>query len=244
MKNLRLVSVVFGLLAGSVFAQGVDYSDPEGAYPVQLALFPPIQLVPAQEDVAGLRLNLIGVNREVSALDIGLVNWTTGEFRGVGAGLINVVRADSYGAHVGFFNYGSGNMTGFQGIPFLTFWNAANIVRGRMSGIQGGLYNQSAELKGAQVGLVNAGYETTGLQLGLYNYSVNEGGVQAGLFNIGYESAHGVQLGLLNQTAEFTGLQIGLVNRTYRLRGMQIGLLNIVSEKEVWPVTPLVNWQF
>lgn len=30
---------VFVLLAGAGFSQGTDYSDPEGAYPVQLALF-------------------------------------------------------------------------------------------------------------------------------------------------------------------------------------------------------------
>ena len=243
MKRWFVVAVfVFLSRAGS--SQGTDYSDPEGAYPVQLALFPPVQLVPSQEDVAGFRLNLIGVNREVSALDIGFVNWTTGEFRGVGAGLVNVVRADSYGAYVGFLNYSSGNMTGFQGIPFLTFWNAANIVRGRTSGVQGGLYNQSEELRGAQIGLVNIGYDATGVQLGLYNYSLDNGGVQAGLINVGYQSAHGVQVGLLNQTAQFSGLQVGLINRTYSLRGMQIGLLNIVSEKEVWPVAPLVNWVF
>jgi hypothetical protein len=238
------VVVVFVSLAGAGFSQGTDYSDPEGAYPVQLALFPPVQLVSSQEDVTGFRLNLIGVNREVSALDIGLVNWTTGEFRGVGAGLVNVVCTNAYGAHVGFFNSVSGDMTGFQGIPLLTFWNAANIVQGRASGIQGGLYNQSADLNGAQVGLVNAGYDASGVQLGLYNFSFHAAGLQAGLINIGYESAHGLQLGLLNQTGQFTGLQIGLVNRTDSLRGMQIGLLNIVSEKDVWPVTPLVNWVF
>jgi len=236
--------MVFALLAGAGFSQGTDCADPDGAYPVQLALFPPVQLVPLEEDVVGFRLNLIGVNREVSALDIGLVNWTAGDFRGAGAGLVNMVRSDSYGAHIGFLNYTEGNMTGFQGIPFLTFWNAANVVRGRAVGMQGGLYNQSEELKGAQIGLANIGYQATGVQLGLYNYSTVNGGVQAGLVNVGYESAHGVQAGLLNQTASFCGLQIGVINRTQRLQGMQIGLLNMVSEKEVWPVAPLVNWVF
>jgi len=240
----RLIAVVFGLLSGAGFSQGTDYSNLEGAYPVQLALFPPVQLVPSQEDVVGFRLNLIGVNRNVSALDLGLVNWTTGEFRGVGAGIINVVRGNSYEAAIGFFNYTEGDMTGFQGIPFLTFWNAFNLVDGRVGGVQGGLFNQAQELCGAQVGLVNIGYQAAGLQLGIYNYSIEDGGVQAGFINVGYESAHGVQVGLLNQTAQFSGLQIGLVNRTDSLRGMQIGLLNIVSEKEVWPVAPLVNWVF
>jgi hypothetical protein len=244
MRSLRLYFVVCGLLAGSVLAQGGNYSNSDGAYPVQLALFPPVQLVPLEEDVAGLRLNLLGVNREVAAMDVGLVNWTTGSFKGVGVGIANVVRADSYGAGIGFFNYTEGNMTGFQGIPLLTFWNAFNLVGGRAGGVQGGLYNQAQELWGGQIGLVNVGVQAAGLQLSLFNYSVTNSGVQAGLVNIGAESAHGVQIGLLNQTEQFCGLQIGLVNRTRVLEGLQIGLLNIASEKEIWPVAPLANWVF
>lgn len=239
-----IIAVVFGVLSGAGFSQGTDYSDPEGAYPVQLALFPPVQLVPSQEDVVGFRLNLIGVNREVSALDIGVLNWTTGDFRGAGVGIVNIVRGDSYEAAIGFFNYTEGDMTGFQGIPLLTFWNAFNIVGARAGGLQGGLYNQAQELCGAQIGLANVGSDANGLQMGLFNYSITNSGVQAGFVNLGTETTHGAQIGLLNQATHFCGVQIGLVNRTRVLEGMQIGLLNMVSEKEVWPVTPLVNWVF
>ena len=244
MQGFKFYFMVCGLLAWSVLAQGANYSDSNGVRPVQFALVPSVQLVPLEEDVAGLRLNLIGVNREVAALDLGLINWTTGGFKGVGVGIANVVCADSHGAGIGFFNYTKGNMSGLQGIPLLTFWNAFNLVGGRAGGLQGGLYNQAQELCGAQIGLVNVGDQSAGLQLSLVNYSVTNSGAQAGLINIGAESAHGVQIGLFNQTEQFCGLQIGLVNRTRILEGLQIGLLNIVSEKEIWPIAPLANWVF
>lgn len=244
MKKLGLTCIVLGLIAGSGYSHGVPYSSPEGAYPVQLSLFPPAQLVHHTKDVAGIRLGLISVNRDVAALDIGLVNWSTGPWRGAGLGLANVVRDDAYGVKIGLVNYAEGDMTGFQGVPFLTFWNAFNIVGGHTAGMQGGLFNQSQAMRGVQGGLINIGYDAAGVQLGLYNYSIDYRGVQLGIVNVGYESAHGVQFGLFNQTSHFTGLQLGILNRTRTLDGMQIGLINVVADKPSMPILPIVNWSF
>lgn len=246
MKKLTACFVVV-LLTGSLFAQDMNFSfEPAvtASHPLQLALYSKMQLVPFTDDVAGLRLNIIGLNENVTGLDIGLINQTAGRFRGAAIGLVNRVGGDVTGVELGFLNHVSGDMIGFQGIPILTFWNAVNIVHGRSIGMQGGLYNQSETIRGAQTGLVNIGYDMAGLQLGLYNYTENMTGAQLGLVNIAYVSGHGFQAGLYNGAAKFRGFQLGLVNQTQVLEGLQIGILNVASQKDVMPAMVIANWQF
>jgi len=243
-KAIIFLSAAILLQTSSSFAEDTVLYDDDGAYPVQASLYPTLQLVPYDRDVTGFRLNVIGVNRNMTGLDIGLINQTDQLFRGVGIGVVNLSQGDSRGINMGFINHVNGDMVGLQGIPFLSFWNALNIVHGQCTGLQGGLYNQAESLNGLQAGLINVSGDASGGQVGLYNYTDRIGGVQLGLINVAYEEGHGVQLGIYNGTGHYRGLQVGMVNQTQTLEGLQIGLLNSVSQKEWMPVMVIANWQF
>ncbi|MBT8387148.1 MAG: hypothetical protein KJO12_07020, partial [Ignavibacteria bacterium] len=59
--------------------------------PIQLSLFNPIQIFPESSSIAGFRFNLIyGKNANVTGLDLGLVNQTTGTQTGVQWGGLNL----------------------------------------------------------------------------------------------------------------------------------------------------------
>jgi len=245
-KAIVFLSTAILLQTGSAFAQeDVLIYDDDGAYPVQAALYPTLQLVPYDRDVTGVRLNVVGVNRNVTGLDVGIVNQTDGMFRGVDLGLVNLAKGDSRGVSFGFVNHVNGDAVGIQGIPIVSWiFPALNTVHGQCTGLQFGWYNQSDELGGLQGGFVNIGYETRGGQIGLYNYSESAGGVQLGLINIADDDAHGLQVGLYNGTRSFRGLQVGIINQTQTLEGLQLGLLNVASQKDTMPVMVFANWQF
>ncbi len=244
-KIVAVLTAITLLQTTSTFAQEdvLCYED-EGTYPIQVSLYPTVQIAPYDRDVTGIRLNVIGVSRNMTGLDVGGINQSDESFRGVGIGVVNLCQGDANGLSIGFINNVNGNMVGFQGIPFLSFWNAYNVVRGRIAGLQGGLYNQAAEISGLQGGLFNIGYQAKGGQVGLYNYSSTFGGAQFGVVNIVDEEAHGLQVGVYNGGGHFRGLQIGVVNQTQTLEGLQIGLVNVVSQKEAMPMMIFANWQF
>ena len=242
MKKTAIYLSLLFFIAGSSSAQ--DFGASSRSHLFQAALTPSIQLIPYNQDIAGLRLNGEGLNRNMTGLDIGFFNLTDENFRGIGLGIANLARGNASGIHIGFINYVEQDMTGFQGVPLLTLWNAVNIVGGQSTGFQNGLYNQSEGILGLQSGLINVGYNTTGVQLGLYNYTEQVGGIQLGIANIAFDDAYGVQIGIYNGTRSFRGLQVGLVNQTQTLNGLQIGLVNIASSKEQLPFTVLANWQF
>ncbi|HKL21204.1 MAG TPA: hypothetical protein VJ904_05320 [Tichowtungia sp.] len=245
-KTCAVLTALLLLQCGFAVAQEVDFAEDTGGvyYPLQLALYPTVQLVPYDGDFAGLRLNIIGVNQDVSGLDIGIANQTDGVFHGVGVGVVNLYQEDFFGVNVGFINNVDGNMNGFQGIPYLTFWNAVNLVDGHSAGVQGGLFNRTESLVGLQGGLVNVAYDAKGVMLGLYNYSKSFQGLHLGLVNIVYEDMTGGQIGIYNGVRDVNGLQLGLINQCQNLYGLQLGLVNIYPENQISPAMILANWQF
>ncbi len=114
-----------------------------------------------------------------------------------------------------------------------------NYLRGNMSGVQLGLYNE-------------VGNKTTGLQWGLVNQTKGDvSGVQLGLVNFSGAYHRGIQSGFYNQADHISGLQLGVLNQTRSLHGVQVGLLNL--KEEVGPGMPhsmpmrgfpIVNWTF
>jgi hypothetical protein len=82
------------------------------------------------------------------------VGQATGSFSGVQYGLVGLADKD---------------FTGWQ-----DNW-AANIVGGKMSGFQWGLYNRARRVEGLQLGLVNQAGSIRGLQIGLVNI-IDQGG--------------------------------------------------------------------
>lgn len=134
---------------------------------VNLSVFNPVQIVPANESVAGLRLSLFHArNENVTGFDwvwLGL-HQTTGDFVGV--------------AFVGLaLSVVDGSMTGWQA-------TLGNRAKGGMTGLQSGILNWNGrQSTGAQFGVVNIADEFTGVQIGLVNYTRRMKGVQIGLAN-------------------------------------------------------------
>ena len=123
--------------------------------PIQLSLFPPVQLVDEGSAIQGLRLSLIyGKNTNVTGLDWGLINHTT-------SGL-------SKGVQWGLVGYNQGDFLGWQG-------NFINFTEGNVEGLQWGFFNQGGHVSGLQLGFVNYAHSMKGIQIGLVNI-IKQGG--------------------------------------------------------------------
>ncbi len=124
--------------------------------PIQISLVTPIQIFPEEDDIKGVRLNLLyGRNASITGLDIGFVNHTTS---GV-----------SKGWQMGFLGLSDSDFTGWQG-------NSLNIVKGDFKGLQLGVVNYAKFAEGVQIGLVNYVESMHGLQIGALNI-IREGGL-------------------------------------------------------------------
>ncbi|HSM06679.1 MAG TPA: hypothetical protein VK858_18790 [Longimicrobiales bacterium] len=137
--------------------------------PIQLSLFPPIQLVDESEGIQGVRLGVYAKNAGMEGFDLGIVTHTTGDVLALQVALANIVEGDASGAQVGW------------GLGFAI----ANVVRGDFTGFQSGLYNGAGSARALQLGaLNNVGGRVAGLQLGLVNVAEDMNGFQVGLVNI------------------------------------------------------------
>ena len=117
--------------------------------PFQLSLFDPIQIVPNNESVSGIRLNLIYTkNVNVSGFDMGLVNFTTGKQLGVQWGGVNVTEGGFTGWQSALVNISRGNFVGLQ-----SSW--VNYHGGHFNGLQISIVNYTETLEGLQIGLIN-----------------------------------------------------------------------------------------
>ncbi len=163
MKAVRILAVVVGmavLTAANVFADGNPPASTTTAAidtgvtkPIQLALVPAVQLVPENESITGLRLNIYGSNRNVFGVDIGLMHETKEDFHGVSFGLLNFVHGEA------------------RGLQFSGIYSAADK---RMSGLQVGMVNRSYSANGLQIGIANFADDMTGIQIGLWNEIKNK----------------------------------------------------------------------
>ena len=209
--------------------------------PFQIAFIKPIQLVSADHNIAGLRLDLIyGKNADVWGFDIGLWNDSIG-MNGIEAGFAN-------------------ETSFLRGLQF----GVANAALGEAYGMQAGVINGLGRDAGIlQVGVVNdttsplGGFnQVYGIQLGLFNMSLLPfapwgpadidplgttafHGLQIGLVNAANEM-NGVSIGAINTANSAGGLEIGIVNFCGTLRGVQLGMFNIISEGQV-PFLPVIN---
>lgn len=173
LKTLSVLSVVGGF---AVTAHAEAF--------FQAALWAPEpQLVPATESVSGIRLEVYGENKNMTGLDIGFANSTTGDFTG-------------FSGFISLYNHVGGTTTGVQ-------WGVVNLTEGAVVGWQGSFINvNSSSVKGLQTSFVSwndiAKADFTGLQLGFINTGKHVTGVQLGFVNYA-ETLKGVQIGLWNQ---------------------------------------------
>jgi len=123
--------------------------------PINLSLVTPIQIFPDTDSIVGFRFSLLyGRNAAFTGLDLGLVNHTTGQFKGVQFGLVGI-------AEKGFL--------GWQD-------NFVNVTSGKLEGLQFGAVNYAEHVRGLQLGLVNYAGTISGIQIGLVNI-IRQGGM-------------------------------------------------------------------
>ncbi|HUI07806.1 MAG TPA: hypothetical protein VL486_12455 [Verrucomicrobiae bacterium] len=120
----------------------------EPVAPLQLALVPTIQLVPQDQSIRGLRLNIYGENQNMSGVDVGLMHETKDRFSGVAFGLLNTVHGEA------------------RGLQLSGIYSGADAG---MSGLQVGIVNRSGNIHGLQIGVANFADDMTGIQIGLWN---------------------------------------------------------------------------
>ena len=156
---MRLGSAAVGI------ACAIGLTQPLAAQgPIQLALFTPVQIVPENQGVTAVRLNLIySVNKSVQYVDLGFVNMTSG--------------GPSSGVQWAFVAVNKGAFTGWQSA-------FAAVTEGRFEGLQTGLFSSARTGEGLQWSGVNLSDNWKGLQLGVVNYAKRTSGVQVGLLNI------------------------------------------------------------
>ena len=98
MKKLLFVLIVLTAINISLIGNA------QAGSPVSISLFNPIQIVHADDNVKGLRVNLIyGENIDVSGIDLGLVNRSYGTQKGLQLGVFNNT-SDFHGLQLGLIN--------------------------------------------------------------------------------------------------------------------------------------------
>lgn len=159
---LFLVSFVFLIVSVNSFAAEKGFD----AGPIQLSLYNPLQLIPEDFDVYGLRLTFpYGVNNSVYGLDFGVWNDLRGSLRGIGfASLVSDCRGSMYGINTGgIANITDGDNVGWS---IAGVYNYAGTVKGLQSTIA---YNEAKNVAGVQLALVNYCEDMSGFQLGIVN---------------------------------------------------------------------------
>jgi len=246
----EIVAILLCLISGFLSQP----SHAGGCSPLQIGLWPGAQLVPKEQTVCGLRLDLpLGDNDNVWGIDIG-VGGRAKTLKGIQIGFFGVLdgseESQSLGIQIAWatmINKGS-----FAGVQAGYLGNRNEGVS--FSGLQiAGLVNTNngANYKGVQLaGLGNVGKDVYGIQLGgiLVNgleklYGIQIGGmlnraerimngVQIGVIHNRAEIImNGVQIGVTNYSEQARGLQMGVVNVCKYLKGVQIGIVNVVTSR-------------
>jgi hypothetical protein len=225
--------------------------------PLQVSIFPPLQLVPVSTEVDGLRLDLpYGENDIVRGLDVGIAGSVNQGLAGIQVHALLGSASTVYGAQVAlnpFFCVNKAHvMKGIQcsGVVIPPFWmtpfslNMADTMSGIQMATAGNFVGSPTApfpAKGAQLSsFCNlAGSDATLLQavaFGGNGCSGNFTGIQAALF-VGLNSVEGDTSGLqvvmvgVNVTKEcLRGIQIGAANWSTEVAGMQIGIVNYCAK--------------
>ena len=210
--------------------------------PLQLALFPPVQIPDVNCKVCGLSLGVIAVgglyDDDVMGLQIGGLWAFARELYGIQiAGLYTLTHDNFSGIQVG----GVANFTdklpcGFQVAGIGNF-----VTHDVGFGLQvAGAFNDCESGSGLQVALMNeADKDFNGIQIGLFNRGkwhagwnevVTPGGGRYYYSTLPYfegvTAMRGLQVGFWNLVKSSRGIQLGVINIDDMMAGLQIGLLN------------------
>jgi len=150
------------LILGALTAGTAGLQADESVF--QASLTPDIAIHPRTTQINGLALNIWGENPQ-SSLNLGFVNGSTGDSKGLSWGLLNY--ADSYtGVAWGWVNVSREKFYGWQDA-------FVNISQGTFTGLQTGWINVAQEFEGLQLGLVNYAETLDGVQIGFVNVALN-----------------------------------------------------------------------
>jgi len=150
----------------------------DGAKPINLCLFDPVQIFNRDTAIHGVRLSIYGRNAELKGIDVGIANWVTGDVAGLQYGVLNMAEGTMAGLQWGVVNWTKGDFTGWQTGPVQN-------VDGFMTGLQTSMIlSMNGGGKGVQFAGISVSDNFVGLQLGIVNYSAELYGLQLGLINI------------------------------------------------------------
>jgi len=126
---------------------------PVHTYPLQIGILTPLQLAPEESDIMGLLLNLYGRNQDITGIDLGAINHSTGHFRGIG------ISYSPVGANI------ANGCTGVQVAVMELNWARD------MCGIQAVMFgaNRAKNMRGVQIGIINYCETMVGVQIGAIN---------------------------------------------------------------------------
>ena len=148
MRNIWLMMIIALVLAG---VQTVFSEEPALMTPLMFSIMNPAQVPAENYDVNGLRIDLLyGKCRNLTGLDVGLVNYATGRETGLEVGIVNNVDKSFTGLQIGVAN-----------------------VSDRVRALQIGLFNGADDMSGMQIGLINHTRIMRGCQIGLVNVIEN-----------------------------------------------------------------------
>ncbi len=160
--RLLLAAAAAAVLTTAPAAAEGEGTGSGGTKPIQIALWNPVQIFPEETSVMGVRLNILyGVNRNVTGIDIGIGNRTTGDQKGFQYGLVGFTEGGFWGWQDNFFNYSE-----------------------KFYGFQSGFYNGAETATGFEWGFVNITEDMHGLQLGVFNMTQTLYGLQIGIINV------------------------------------------------------------
>ncbi len=220
---------IYAGILGLIMLLANEASYAEGCHPVQLSLVTPVQVVPKEDAVCGVRLDLLwGNNKAVWGIDLGLTNGA-GELKGIEmGGLVNVLKGlDEAPSTRSWGLQAAGLVNSNAKTPFIGFQMAGLVNdhdNGAFTGIQvAGLANDNdkSSFNGIQVALFsNQNYESevTGIQLALFNQAQKLNGIQIGLAN-GVSAAEGTT-GVLS-AVEIVLLPVMIFHDAFSGRGSQ-----------------------
>jgi hypothetical protein len=157
-KLLAIAALVAGAVA--VQAQQTSQGGSMDTSAFQLSLTPDIAIHPRTTEIDGFSLGIWSENPQKS-FTLGFVNGSTGDSKGFSVGLVNYDESYT-GVQWGLVNYSTGNFKGWQDGwvnisqgTFAGFQHGIVNVADEFHGFQLGWINYSENLNGLQIGLVN-----------------------------------------------------------------------------------------
>lgn len=181
MGAMKTKATLLSILSVALVAGTLRAEDDASAWPINLGLFPPVQIADAEDDVRGLQIGLLwDESRDLYGISVGgLGNFAHREMKGAELSLGCNWAESGYGiAWAGAFNRFGGDFSGW------TRAIGANLCEGTLRGYQDALFsNYAHDLYGVQLGCVNTAHSAHGVQIGLVNLVEDMCGVQIGVLN-------------------------------------------------------------